>query len=744
MGIVAELDKAATLAELKDTLAQSSDAIDALHDIAKDIYYVAEGDVLNLLGDADKLASDVYGIVTGAANGWINEDAVPAITDSAAAITTAVTDSVGHIKTAIGAYEQAVRDAAAIIIPAVTDAAEAIGEQVAGVAEIATDAVDAAIEKAEELDAILAALDNVVYDATHAEVNLNCGEELIVVGADEATTDAHVIVADFNGDGFINAMANQVVGLVAGTAYDVVSDVLAKINADPDLSVLVKNYLPEDIDAILAQAKELGDSYVPTTWAGFDSAAIAAKDEILTIIENILVEQLEALGLADGKFSEDLVDVIGMIEDADIMDAETAEIVIPIKNILGRMGFEATVEIDVIDLLLDAAESVLYGYFSFAVEFPAELNAIRAEYPEAQVVVLGLSDVYAATLPEAAEYIELVVDALNAHLFAYAAINTNTTYVDDIANLADAIIVTHADCAWGAATYEWAADYSSCTATRVCANNAAHVETETVASTSVVKEPATETVKGWHTYTADFVAEWADTQTIDVQDIPATGGVTPPGPSGPTGGGGYRWHCNGGAHCPSCQYADLAEVIKTNPRIWWHEYTDYVIKNKLMNGMQDEPEKLFMPNYTTTRAMLVTILWREAGSPVVDYEMAFEDVEANTWYTEAIRWAASKGIVDGMSDTEFAPDAKITREQMVTIFYRYAKNHGVNMNRGNSKTIEKFCDVENISDWAYDAVKWACGINFVDGKENNNIDPVGNATRAEMATLIMRFIEDVM
>jgi len=68
----------------------------------------------------------------------------------------------------------------------------------------------------------------------------------------------------------------------------------------------------------------------------------------------------------------------------------------------------------------------------------------------------------------------------------------------------------------------------------------------------------------------------------------------------------------------------------------------------------------------------------------------------------------------------------------------------VNMNRGNSKTIEKFCDVENISDWAYDAVKWACGIKFVDGKENNNIDPVGNATRAEMATLIMRFIEDVM
>ena len=105
-------------------------------------------------------------------------------------------------------------------------------------------------------------------------------------------------------------------------------------------------------------------------------------------------------------------------------------------------------------------------------------------------------------------------------------------------------------------------------------------------------------------------------------------------------------------------------MIKTNPRIWWHEYTDYVIKNKLMNGMTDE---LFMPNYTTTRAMLVTILWREAGSPVVDYEMAFEDVEANTWYTEAIRWAASKGIVDGMSDTEFAPDAKITREQVKKI-----------------------------------------------------------------------------
>ena len=124
--------------------------------------------------------------------------------------------------------------------------------------------------------------------------------------------------------------------------------------------------------------------------------------------------------------------------------------------------------------------------------------------------------------------------------------------------------------------------------------------------------------------------------------------------------------------------------------------------------------------------------------------MLFEDVETNSWYTEAIHWAAANGIVDGVSDTEFAPNAKITREQMVTICYRYAKHEAVNVNKGDDAIVATFADVEEISSWAYDAMEWACGINFVEGKENNNVDPTGNAIRAEMATLIMRFIEDVM
>ena len=647
------------------------------------------------------------------------------------AIYNAATDSIIAVNTAIDAYEDAVITAINTIVPAVTEAAGAIGTQVAGVAAIASDAVTAAIEKAEELDAIVAALNNVVYDATHAEVNLNCGEQLAIYGVyaealaqamnavvAEDAADADVITVSFDGDGFINYMIAQIMGLAA----DEINDEITRNN----LGSLLARF---GADELIAEFIDLSQSYTAPDWTGFDADAIAAKNDMLVIIKNVLTEQ----GVP-ATYSEKLVNLLDMAKD--MVDAETATL---IADIQGIMNQDLDVEVPVIEILLDAAESVLYSYFTFAVEFPAELNAIRAAAPEAQVVVIGLSDAIAAALPEFADYITMVVDALNAHLFAYAAINTNTTYVADAAEIPAAITVTYADCVWGATTYEWVkvGNAWTCTATRVCTNNAAHVETANATITSAEKIPATTTEMGTTTYTATFDVEWATTQTKDVQDI----AKLPSGPSGPVGGGGGGWRCTGGNHCPSCQFTDLAEVIKSNPRIWWHEYTDYVIKNKLMNGMTDT---LFMPNYTTTRAMLVTILWREAGSPVVDFDMAFEDVEANTWYTEAIRWAASKGIVDGMSDTEFAPNANITREQMVTIFYRYAKFNKVNVTTGNAKNIERFSDVDEISSWAYDAVKWACGIGFVDGKENNNIDPTGNATRVEMATLIMRFIENVM
>ena len=119
--------------------------------------------------------------------------------------------------------------------------------------------------------------------------------------------------------------------------------------------------------------------------------------------------------------------------------------------------------------------------------------------------------------------------------------------------------------------------------------------------------------------------------------------------------------------CPSKAFSDL------DISAWYHEATDYVLANGLMQGMSDG---VFAPDVSTSRAMLVTVLWRLEGKPVVNYLMTFEDVDSDAWYAEAVRWAASEGIVKGYSDTVFAPDDNITREQLAALFYRYEQYKG--------------------------------------------------------------------
>jgi len=613
------------------------------------------------------------------------------------------------------------------------------------------------IDIVNQLKDIIVILDDTIGDAFHGEVIVDCGGELkyAYVGADyeadldtaitgvvvenvvaAAMAEADLITVDFNGDEFINYMVAQITSLAAGTTYDVVTGVLTAIDEDPDLSVLVDNYLSAEFDEMLARIEALGNSYAAPDWNGFDDDAIAVKEEILNSIKNLLVEQLETLGLNGGKFSKDLYEVIGMIETAGIMDEKTEEQVVSITNILSRMGFEATIEVDILDLLVKATDSALYGYFTFVAEFPAELDAVHAVNPDAQIVILGLQNNVAAAMPEFItqivdlsaynEYIEYIVYALNLHLFAYAAVNYDTTYVEDIDGIVDALTFVSDDHDY--IIYE---DLNTEQHKVVCSNSADHFYTE---DHVYADEQDNECELCGH---VKFIV-------IPMPDSPSAGPSTPSEPSEPSTPSEpedtVEWNCSGDKNCPANQLTDIAAAIEGNKDIWWHEAVDYVIDNGLMNGISDTK---FAPNATSTRAMLVTILWREEGCPIVKNDMGFEDVAEGQWYTEAIRWAASEGIVDGVSDTKFAPNANITREQLVAIFYRYANTKGIDVDAANPAAIEKFNDVDEISTWAYDALKWACGVKFVDGKENNNIDPAGNATRAEMATLIMRFNEDV-
>ena len=153
--------------------------------------------------------------------------------------------------------------------------------------------------------------------------------------------------------------------------------------------------------------------------------------------------------------------------------------------------------------------------------------------------------------------------------------------------------------------------------------------------------------------------------------------------------------------------------------------------------MQGVSDTEFAPQTDTSRAMIVTMLWRLEGKPIVDYAMSFNDVEPEQWYSEAIRWAQSTKIVEGYSAEKFGPDDPITREQMATILYRYAKYHEINVT--NTNTLSGFTDVNKVSAWALDAMKWANAVGLVQGRTTTTLVPEVSIIRAEAATMVHRY-----
>ena len=169
---------------------------------------------------------------------------------------------------------------------------------------------------------------------------------------------------------------------------------------------------------------------------------------------------------------------------------------------------------------------------------------------------------------------------------------------------------------------------------------------------------------------------------------------------------------------------------------WFYGAVKFVYENGLMDGVGNN---LFAPNATLNRAMAVTILYRLEGSPDLDGEnlgYPFADVDGNAWYGDAVYWARCNGIVDGVENNHFDPTGSLTREQMATVLYRYAQYKGADVSA--SGDISGFVDSANVSDWAVDAVKWAVGTGLVNGVEGNALAPQGTSPRAQAAAVLMR------
>ena len=171
---------------------------------------------------------------------------------------------------------------------------------------------------------------------------------------------------------------------------------------------------------------------------------------------------------------------------------------------------------------------------------------------------------------------------------------------------------------------------------------------------------------------------------------------------------------------------------------WFYDAVRYAYETGLMDGVGDS---LFAPNSETTRAQLVTILYRLEGEPEVSGTSGFTDVEADIWYTDAVAWAAQNGIVNGVSDTEFAPGDDITREQLAVILYRYAAYQGYDVSQ--RADLSGFGDASSISGYAQEALSWAHAQGLVLGFEDGSLRPQGTASRAQIAAVLMRFLAAV-
>ena len=195
--------------------------------------------------------------------------------------------------------------------------------------------------------------------------------------------------------------------------------------------------------------------------------------------------------------------------------------------------------------------------------------------------------------------------------------------------------------------------------------------------------------------------------------------------------------CDGGNGCPGKAYVDVPDASH-----WAHVGIDFVLKAGLFYGTS---ETTFDPDATMTRAMLVTVLYRLEGKPETNAENPFEDIADGMWYTDAVVWAAENGIVNGVAANIFDPDGEITREQMAAILYRYTKFKGLTLNDGDY--VEEYPDINKVSPYAAEAMRWANAEGLINGMSNGEtvlLVPDGNATRAQVAAILMRFVQNVL
>ena len=292
---------------------------------------------------------------------------------------------------------------------------------------------------------------------------------------------------------------------------------------------------------------------------------------------------------------------------------------------------------------------------------------------------------------------------------------------------------------WSIVSYRWAYDYSSAQAVITCANDESHIRTVDLEVTYTISD-------GVITYTAyaeeDGEIYRSVRTALQTPDISTAY---------------FEYYRKLQAQkAAEAAAAEIKPVETTEPVIpaivndlpfvdvnvtdSFYDDVKYVYDNGIMNGMSD---KEFAPDSTLTRAMIVTILYRVEGEPEVAFAGVFNDVEDELWYSEAIEWAAANGIVNGYGNGKFGPNDPVTREQLAAILYRYANFKGYDVSSGENTNILSYDDSFDISDWAAAAMQWAISIDVLNSGDTAAIRPTESAKRSEIAHAIHAFLVSV-
>ena len=188
------------------------------------------------------------------------------------------------------------------------------------------------------------------------------------------------------------------------------------------------------------------------------------------------------------------------------------------------------------------------------------------------------------------------------------------------------------------------------------------------------------------------------------------------------------------ANCPKDASCPISRFSDAKPAAWYHDGVHWALDEEIMQGTG---ETTFEPSGRATRAMVVTMLWRLEGQPAGSPAAPFTDVQQESWYSDAVNWAAENGVTSGTSETTFSPNAPVTREQLVTILYRYADSKGAA--ESPDANILDYTDAAQISPWAVLPFRWAVQEGIIRGVGGSRLAPKADATRAQIATMFMRF-----